>query len=311
MNHLEAIACDALSHDQLSAERVPSCCGFYEESSEAPGDDDETQTLLCDLMERDVLLAEQDCDLDGHNEEGFREAPASPDFNALEPDPAELVTPRVTGRSRAPKPVFDPEKPLSVYEALQAHGLLRKMTDIVMAKVSMPWHLREEAIQEVHVAWGFLKANPDYARNQLARYAYLSGEHAALKLRRHIGAAVVIPGALFRTGRDSAFMKSIGAAVNPIDVAEFQDSIELSVDPASDHYYKEGALDPKFVELRLAGLGLTRKQRQVAEFFLLRNMSADAISVELNEPVGQINRILSQVGKLVQDRNDRTMARFS
>ena len=186
-----------------------------------------------------------------------------------------------------------PEECPSVYQRLVEEGLLRKLTDIVMAKVSIPWHLRADAVQEVHVAWALLKAKPNFQRNQLARYAYMSGQHAALKLRRTIGAVVSIPGALFRTGRDSAFMESIGAVVNPKDVDDYADSLELSVEP--DDYLAVAGVSDVFLNSRFEGLALSNKQRKVAHLVLVARMSVDDVALKLNTPATQVERLLNQV----------------
>lgn len=191
--------------------------------------------------------------------------------------------------------------PVSVYQRLTDYGLLRKITDIVMAKVAMPWTLRDDATQEVHATWARLHANPVFVRNQVARYAYMAGQHAALKLRRDIGAVVAIPGALFRTGRNTAFMESIGAAVNPKDVDDYKDSLELSVEP--DELLHLVKVSDTLFEDRLGGLALSPKQRQVAYKALVTRMSADDIAEELDLPLMYIERLLNQVTQklLLQD----------
>ena len=208
--------------------------------------------------------------------------------------PVTFKLPRTRGRTKVVESlvVLD-STPRSIYEALDAYGLLRKVTDIVMAKVTVPWYLRADASQEIHCAWAALKAKPTFARNQLAHYAYLSGQHAALKLRRTIGAVVVIPGALFRTGRDSSFMESIGAAVNPKDVEDYKDSLELSSD-GGDGLENAKVTEPLFRE-RLGGLNLSVKQKAVAERALLKRMSVDDIATEMETSVVYVERMLNQI----------------
>ena len=214
-------------------------------------------------------------------------------------DELDLVPVLVTGpRTRGRTKIVDSlvvldNTPRSIYAALDAYGLLRKVTDIVMAKVTVPWYLRADASQEIHCAWAALKAKPTFARNQLAHYAYLSGQHAALKLRRTIGAVVVIPGALFRTGRDSSFMESIGAAVNPKDVEDYKDSLELSIDDG-DGLENARVTEPLFRE-RLSGLNLSVKQKAVAERALLKRMSVDDIATEMETSVVYVERMLNQI----------------
>lgn len=195
----------------------------------------------------------------------------------------------------APPTVDSNGAPLSVYQRLSDYGLLRKITDIVLAKVAIPWHLRADAAQEVHATWATLTAKPEYQRNQLAHYAYKSGQHAALKLRRTIGAVVVIPGALFRTGRDTAFMEAIGAAVNPRDVDDYRDSRELAVEPIED--LNRGLVSSALFEKRLGALNLSAKQLRVARMALVERKGADDIAAELGTQLVYIERTLNQVTK--------------
>lgn len=197
---------------------------------------------------------------------------------------------------------------VSVYQRLVDYGLLKKLTDIVLAKVSVPWHLREDAAQEVHAAWAGLQAKSNFARNQLARYAYMSGQHAALKLRRNIGAVVAIPGALFRTGRDSSFMEAIGAAVNPKDVDDYRDSLDLSVEP-QEYSMPPQQVSPEFFKTRLGSLQLSKSQRAVAERVLVRRMSAESIATELGVRVTYVERLISQVAVLLNEKDDEDFSR--
>lgn len=189
----------------------------------------------------------------------------------------------------------------TIYDSLLDYGLLKKVTDIVMAKVAIPWHLRPDATQEVHAAWATLKANPDVARNQLARYAYISGQHAALKLRRTIGAVVTIPGALFRTGRDTSFMANIGAAVNPKDVDDYKDSMELSVEPAD--LLQISRVSETFFDERIAGLNLSPKQRRVAYKTLVERKCAEEIAKELDMETVYVERLINQVTAKLLNRD--------
>lgn len=214
-----------------------------------------------------------------------------------------------TGRKRGPK-VEDPPfvEGQSVYDRLVACELLRKLTDIVLAKVDMPWHLREDGVQAIHEAWCLLPAKPEFVRNQMARYAYMSGQHAALKQRRSIGAVVAIPGALFRNGRQSAFMNSIGAAVNPMDVSEFQDSMALATDP-EDQVSIPDSCEKSFLDRRLAGLGLTKSQKLVAELACVKRMSAESIAIQTGMRKSYVERLIAQIISQLSARDDYHMNR--
>lgn len=186
----------------------------------------------------------------------------------------------------------------SIYEKLVEFGLLRKLTDIVMAKVSVPWHLRDDARQEIHMAWCALRAKDNFERNQVAHYAYLAGQHAALKLRRTIGAVVVIPGALFRNGRDSSFMEAIGAAVMPRDVEDFSDSMEISVELEDSAVMSR--MSETFFNSRVAGLNLTELQHEVAYRLLVEQKTTRQIAAELSVQMSHLDRLVTHVtNKLV------------
>jgi len=221
---------------------------------------------------------------------------------AADSAPAKRGRPKAGATKLALATVDENGKPLTVYQRLVDYGLLRKLTDIVMAKVAIPWHLRADAAQEVHAAWASLTAKPEYQRNQLARYAYMSGQHAALKLRRTIGAVVTIPGAAFRTGRDSAFMESIGAAVNPKDVEDYKDSLELSTEPIEDLQLSN--VSNVFFEERLGDLNLSAKQALVARKALVERKAADDIADELGMDLMYVERLLNQVTQKLQAKDD-------
>ncbi|KVP96545.1 hypothetical protein WJ96_04785 [Burkholderia ubonensis] len=262
-----------------------------------------------DPVELDYLLSSDLPHADGANDDDHDcRKFAGPDIDMdleglddVEPEDEQPVTPAPAKRGRpkagtaqpAPATVDADGKPLSVYQRLADYGLLRKITDIVMAKVAIPWHLRADATQEVHATWATLTAKPEFQRNQLARYAYISGQHAALKLRRTIGAVVAIPGALFRTGRDTAFMEAIGAAVNPKDVEDYKDSLELSTEPMED--LQLSRVSDNFFTERLGDLNLSAKQCLVARKALVERMAADDIAEELGMDLMYVERLLNQV----------------
>lgn len=187
----------------------------------------------------------------------------------------------------------------SIYARLAEFGLLRKITDIILVKTAVPWHLRADATQEIHATWAGLRANPVFQRNQLANYAYKSGQHAALKLRRTIGAVVVIPGGLFRTGRDTSFMNSIGAALNPKDIHDYQDSAELSLDGVEAEH--TDLVSEAFFLQRTQSLTLSGKQRKVAHAILVGRHRAEDVAKALGLELAEVERLINQVTlKLLQ-----------
>lgn len=244
-------------------------------------------------------------DLEVLDDFGFDDSLLQDDLevDAVTPEPSRRGRPRVAAKDL---PTADADgNPLSVYQRLQDYGLLRKITDIVLAKVAIPWNLRQDAVQEVHSTWATLPARPEFERNQLGRYAYISGQHAALKLRRTLGAVVVIPGACFREGRGSTFMESIGAAVNPRDVDDFHDSLELSVLPDED--LMMSAVSASLFEERMAGLALSDKQLTVARMAILERKTSEEIAAATDTPLMYVERLLNQVTAKLEAR-DRGVA---
>lgn len=244
-----------------------------------------------DFTSADEYLIDAEADLD------------SVDFTELNPKPKKGPGSRKPRTKSTPVSALTKSgEPLSIYDCLVEYDLLKKVTDIVLAKVAVPWHLRADAAQEVHCTWASLKANPTFAQNQVAHYAYLSGQHAALKLRRMIGAVVVIPGALFRTGRDTAFMEAIGAALNPKDVEDYRDSLELSTEITES--MDRVVVSEQLLNERLADLNLSVKQRLVAEKALLRKMPAHAIAAEMSLAVTSVERMLNQVALKISQKDE-------
>lgn len=191
--------------------------------------------------------------------------------------------------------------PDSIFAKLVEYGLLKKVTDIVLAKVKIPWNLRDDAAQSVHLKWCLIQSKPEFVRNQLAFYAYRSGQHAALALRRELGAVCVLPGALFREGKESVFMETIGAAVNPMDVDEYKDSMELSVE--EDDMMRLAKVDETLLCRRLGALNLSPKQMKVARMVLLDKLDASEIAHKLDMREVYVERLIKQVVLKLNNRD--------
>lgn len=189
--------------------------------------------------------------------------------------------------------------PDSIFARLVEYGLLKKVTDIVLAKVKIPWNLRDDAAQAMHLKWCLIQAKAQFQRNQLAFYAFKSGQHAALAERRMLGAVCVLPGALFREGKESAFMETIGAAVNPMDVDEYKDSMELSVE--QDDLMRLAVVSEDLMAARLGKLSLSTKQLKVARMVLIDRMDAGEIATILSMREVYVERLIKQVTVKLND----------
>lgn len=182
---------------------------------------------------------------------------------------------------------------VSVYERLTHFNLTRKIRDIVLARTATPRHLIEDASQEVYATWLSLRALPEFERNQLARYAYLSGQHTVLRLRRRLGAVVVIPEILFRKGTKSLFLDSIGAALNPWDVSTCDNSLELASN--KDGARRNGLLGPMFLKERLDGCGLDTVHYDLAYRMLVEKKDVADAAAEMDISLALAERLLNQL----------------
>lgn len=241
-------------------------------------------------------------DLDNyHYADPFREEEENGN-DPYDPDPK---TRFVRVRAKASKLEGD----ASVFAQLLRHGLLSKLTQIVLLKAKVPAHLRDEAAQEVQVTWSLLRAHPDFARNQMARYAYLSGEHAALKVMRQIGAVVALPSSLFsKTAKDvkganAKFLQYIGAATNPYDIDDYSDSIEVS-DALVDSWERE-IVSLNFFETQMQDIEVKPKQYKIARMFLVDRLTVDDIAEALKLTVKYVERSMHLVADALNARTDR------
>jgi len=100
-------------------------------------------------------------------------------------------------------PANDPEdtRPL-LYSKIAEMGLIRKLTDIALAQTRVPASLREDATQEIHLAWASYRADTSLKPGQIASYANRIAHHACLRVRRELGLPVRLPGSAFRRKPD-------------------------------------------------------------------------------------------------------------
>lgn len=211
-------------------------------------------------------------------------------------------------RRRAPGKLSTDNPPQTIYEAVEQLGLLTKLTDICLSAVKMPWHLRDDGAAQIHWYWATLAVNPSYEPNQIANYAYLSGKHAALTENRQLSAAVTIPAALFRAKKPSEFLKSIGAAVNPKDIDEYQDSMELSVDPSSQlqaFLASEAGVDLAWLERRVAGISLTPSQRGLVVALFVERKTVEQLADESGESAQRLRRQITKITRAMESKNQR------
>lgn len=114
---------------------------------------------------------------------------------------------------------------MSLFEYLAScqPPLDKKIIDIALAQTQMPRSLRDDAAQEIRLVWSTLK--PDVKKfkpGQIASYAHRIAIHAALRLRRELGATVRLPGSAFRKRKDGSSYVTPGVLSMPLDWNELE-----------------------------------------------------------------------------------------
>lgn len=183
---------------------------------------------------------------------------------------------------------------LSIYDYLVEHKLLQKVVDVALYKASTPWHLRDDAAQELQSEWAQLKVRDGASTGEVLSFVYRLAPQQIRKYRLKMGACVRITEHAFRNP-DSDFMQSIGAAVCPGDIADYADHRDVAVE------FREGSLedesdepyDPAECDARMTALGLNDRQRQVAEL-LLAGYDFDEIAAELDLTVNYIDKLMGR-----------------
>lgn len=94
----------------------------------------------------------------------------------------------------------------------------QKIIDIACSQNQVPSKLKDDAAQEIRLMWTQLK--PDtalYKPGQIAAYAHRMAGHAALRLRREVGAAVRLPGSAFRRRKDGSSYVTPGVLAEALE----------------------------------------------------------------------------------------------
>lgn len=125
-----------------------------------------------------------------------------------------------------PEPVTESEeeRPL-LYEKIAEMGLVRKLTDIALAQTKVPSSLREDAEQEIHLAWTSYRADTRLKPGQIAAYANRIAHHACLRIRRELGLPVRLPGSAFRRKADGNTQVDLRRFVDPLSWDEITERV--------------------------------------------------------------------------------------
>lgn len=185
----------------------------------------------------------------------------------------------------------------TVYDYLNEHKLLSKISAIALKKANVPSNLREDARQAIQVKWCLFKVNLSFAHSQICAYASKLGHDEALRIRREIGAVVSLPISMFvKSGneniKNSVFAQSIGAALNPLDINDMIDSSEYAVE--HDDSLLESVTSER-VAMRLRRLTLTKTQRKIAMLICCNQMDIAVVAEQLNLTKAYVERMVSSV----------------
>jgi hypothetical protein len=116
-------------------------------------------------------------------------------------------------------------KDASLFEYLAAcqPALDKKIIDIVLAQTKIPRDLRNDAAQEIRLAWSTLRPETlKFKPGQIASYAHRIATHSALRLRRELGCSVRLPGSAFRKRKDGSTYVTPGMLAVPLDWNELE-----------------------------------------------------------------------------------------
>lgn len=126
------------------------------------------------------------------------------------------------------KPVIPPKRitaTMSVFEYLAKcqPPLDQKIIDIACSQSSVPPGLHDEAAQEIRMMWMQMKPDTEkFQPGQIAAYAHRMAGHAALRLRRELGASVRLPGSAFRKRKDGSSYVTAGVLAAALDWSDLE-----------------------------------------------------------------------------------------
>jgi hypothetical protein len=178
----------------------------------------------------------------------------------------------------------------SIFDYVVEHKLLNKLTFIALKQAKIPPSLRDDATQEVHIAWSGIDVKADLDLSQICSYACLAGRHAAMRLRRDLGSVVALPSALFRKTKSlksQSMLDGLGGYESPLNIEDFRDSAEL-VQEESDVMPLTAAAE--MVARRLRRLTLTKTQVQIAKMILVQGMTTEATASHLDLTTNYVTR---------------------
>lgn len=138
---------------------------------------------------------------------------------------------KAQSKTKERKPVQTPvnvEEGCSLFEYIQACELDKKLVDIALATQKVPDHLRDDAAQDIRMAWSKETPNLQFEPGQIAAYAHKIACQTALKCKREMGQAVRLPGSAFRKKEDGSTYVNCGVLANALDWDGVQEWMDFS-----------------------------------------------------------------------------------
>lgn len=208
------------------------------------------------------------------------------------------------------------DRPL-LFNKISELGLTRKLTEIALAQTKVPPSLRDDATQEIHLAWATYRADISLKPGQIASYANRIAHHACLRIRRELGLPVRLPGSAFRRKENGDIQVDLRRFVDPLSWDEIAERVVgrqdgSGTDPEGwEHLVSYDGSDPDATlsredEQRVQGAydRLTPRQQDIVS--ALRHgfdFSELAEHFDLSESL--VQRELSAIRKLFQVRSGK------
>jgi len=133
--------------------------------------------------------------------------------------------PGVSSEIADPDRIVENGESPTLFESISKLGLTTKLTNIALAETKVPMSLREDARQEIHMAWFTYRTDTRLTEGQIASYANMIAHHACLRIRRELGLPVRLPGSAFRKKADGNIKVDLRRFVDPLSWDEITERL--------------------------------------------------------------------------------------
>lgn len=193
----------------------------------------------------------------------------------------------------------------SVYERLVELEYDERIIAIALEKSKIPYSLREDAAQEIRIAWMSAKVKPEFSNGELYSYASTIGVHTARRVWRELGNVLRLPGSAFREKKDGTTYVQPGHLTAPMQWEDMEEILVLnekewsSCEYSWDQLPKDLDKSPKnplevgALEARLRMI-LTERQRLIVSL-LAQGKSMAQIERKLDIEESTLRRHMRQI----------------